>query len=96
MEAYWPMISPKPPPTGNFRLSSTLMQDNDKQNKQNIQRIDRLYEQQILQQMTQDIIHLCENIDQYRKERQIQLQKDVLKQLKYEEHWKKEQLEYKE
>ena len=33
MEAYWPTIPPEPPPTGNFRLSSTRMDDNNKQNE---------------------------------------------------------------
>lgn len=82
MEGYWPMIPPQPPPTENIR---TYSPENYEQNKQ---QQDEMSQQRIWKQMVLDINCMCEKLQQYVEDK-IECEN---KQLKYEEHFKKEYL----
>ena len=110
MEAYWPMIPPNPPPTGNIKINGTRMNCKYKQKEQwhdelNKQRFFRQVTHEIhscsmqTMQMTLEIQIKCKQLQQYVEDKQLAYKKKQLEykkeQNKYEEHCNKEHLKYK-
>ena len=69
MAGYWPMIPPKPPPNENIRTYST---ENYKRNEQ---QYDEMSQQCILKQMTLDINCMCNKLQWYVEDIQIDCKK---------------------